>query len=116
MGMFNTTESIESFAHSCLQFALERKMPLYLSTKNTILKKATDLASLMHRSPTVCQLVQAECEALGVSYVKVITPVATRWNSRYLMVQSINTIGPALSSLNEKNSNLGTDLFTDDQL
>jgi isocitrate dehydrogenase len=38
MGMFNTTESIESFAHSCLQFALERKMPLYLSTKNTILK------------------------------------------------------------------------------
>jgi hypothetical protein len=32
------------------------------------------------------------------------------------MVQSINTIGPALSSLNEKNSNLGTDLFTDDQL
>jgi isocitrate dehydrogenase len=38
MGMFNTTESIEAFAHSCFQFALERKMPLYLSTKNTILK------------------------------------------------------------------------------
>jgi hypothetical protein len=98
---------------TCLRkaFADEDAKPI-----DAILKKATDLASLMHRSPTACQLVQAECEALGVSYVKVITPVATRWNSRYLMVQSINTIGPALSSLNEKNSNLGTDLFTDDQL
>jgi len=38
MGMFNTNESIEAFAHSCFQYALERKMPLYLSTKNTILK------------------------------------------------------------------------------
>jgi isocitrate dehydrogenase len=38
MGMFNTTESIEGFAHSCFQFALDRKMPLYLSTKSTILK------------------------------------------------------------------------------
>lgn len=27
------------FAHSCFQFALQRKYPLYLSTKNTILKK-----------------------------------------------------------------------------
>ena len=38
MGMFNTTESIEAFAHSCFQYALNRRMPLYLSTKNTILK------------------------------------------------------------------------------
>ncbi|XP_061389028.1 isocitrate dehydrogenase [NADP] cytoplasmic [Musca vetustissima] len=39
MGMFNTDESIIDFAHSSFKFALERKMPLYLSTKNTILKK-----------------------------------------------------------------------------
>lgn len=38
MGMFNTTESIKGFAHSCFQYALNRKFPLYLSTKNTILK------------------------------------------------------------------------------
>ena len=36
---FNTDESIRAFAHSSLQFALARKYPLYLSTKNTILKK-----------------------------------------------------------------------------
>jgi isocitrate dehydrogenase len=38
MGMYNTDESIIDFAHSCFVFALDRKMPLYLSTKNTILK------------------------------------------------------------------------------
>eukprot|EP01098_Paradermamoeba_levis_P003940 TRINITY_DN1734_c0_g1_i2.p1 TRINITY_DN1734_c0_g1~~TRINITY_DN1734_c0_g1_i2.p1 ORF type:complete len:455 (-),score=166.27 TRINITY_DN1734_c0_g1_i2:137-1396(-) len=39
MGMFNTDESIEGFAHSCFAYALTKKWPLYLSTKNTILKK-----------------------------------------------------------------------------
>lgn len=39
MAMYNTKESIEAFAHSCFQFALSKKWPLYLSTKNTILKK-----------------------------------------------------------------------------
>jgi isocitrate dehydrogenase len=38
MGMYNTDESITGFAHSCFQYALEKKWPLYLSTKNTILK------------------------------------------------------------------------------
>jgi len=38
MGMFNTDESIYEFANSCFQFALARKMTLFLSTKNTILK------------------------------------------------------------------------------
>jgi len=38
MGMFNTIESITGFAHSCFQMALVKKWPLYLSTKNTILK------------------------------------------------------------------------------
>ena len=39
LGMFNTEASIESFAHSCMQYALGRGYPLKLSTKNTILKK-----------------------------------------------------------------------------
>ncbi|KAI9030973.1 isocitrate dehydrogenase [NADP] [Phycomyces nitens] len=38
MAMYNTEESIRGFAHSCFQMALTKKMPLYLSTKNTILK------------------------------------------------------------------------------
>jgi len=39
MGMYNVEESIRGFAHSCFNVALNKKWPLYLSTKNTILKK-----------------------------------------------------------------------------
>ena len=38
MSMYNTDESIYGFAHSSFQMALTKKWPLYLSTKNTILK------------------------------------------------------------------------------
>jgi isocitrate dehydrogenase len=37
--MYNVDESIEGFARSCFNMALNKKWPLYLSTKNTILKK-----------------------------------------------------------------------------
>ena len=39
IAMYNTDESITDFAHSSFVYALERNYPLYLSTKNTILKK-----------------------------------------------------------------------------
>ncbi len=39
MAMFNTDDSIRGFAHSCFNVALNRGWPLYLSTKNTILKQ-----------------------------------------------------------------------------
>ena len=39
MGMYNLDDSILGFARSCMTYALNRGWPLYLSTKNTILKK-----------------------------------------------------------------------------
>ena len=39
MAMYNTDESIFGFARACFNQALVKKWPLYLSTKNTILKK-----------------------------------------------------------------------------
>ena len=38
LSYFNNNKSIEDFAHSCFNFGLDRKMPVYLSTKNTILQ------------------------------------------------------------------------------
>jgi len=38
MGMFNTDESIVDFAQASFKYSLMRKYPLYMSTKNTILK------------------------------------------------------------------------------
>jgi isocitrate dehydrogenase len=39
LAMYNTDESIKGFARACFNQALMKKWPLYLSTKNTILKK-----------------------------------------------------------------------------
>lgn len=39
LAMFNVDESIRGFARSCFNMALQKAWPLYLSTKNTILKK-----------------------------------------------------------------------------
>ena len=38
MGMYNLDESIRDFARACMNYGLNRKWPVYLSTKNTILK------------------------------------------------------------------------------
>ncbi len=38
MGMYNLDDSIRDFARSCMGFGLQRKYPVYLSTKNTIMK------------------------------------------------------------------------------
>ncbi|MFN7180778.1 NADP-dependent isocitrate dehydrogenase [Hyphomonas sp.] len=38
MGMYNIDESIRDFARACFNYGLQRKLPVYLSTKNTILK------------------------------------------------------------------------------
>ncbi|MEM8921459.1 MAG: NADP-dependent isocitrate dehydrogenase, partial [Pseudomonadota bacterium] len=38
MGMYNLDQSIKDFARSCFNYGLSRKWPVYLSTKNTIMK------------------------------------------------------------------------------
>jgi isocitrate dehydrogenase len=38
LAMYNLDDSIRGFAHACFIYALKRKWPVYLSTKNTILK------------------------------------------------------------------------------
>lgn len=65
--MYNTNESIEGFARSCFEMALMKKMPLFLSTKNTILKKYDGtfkdiFQSLWERD------YKAKYEAVGISY------------------------------------------------
>jgi isocitrate dehydrogenase len=39
MAMYNLDSSIRDFARACLRYGLERNFPVYLSTKNTILKR-----------------------------------------------------------------------------
>jgi isocitrate dehydrogenase len=67
MAMYNTNESIADFAHTCFNYALERKYPLYLSTKNTILK-AYDGQFLDIFAQIYAQHYESKFKAAGIIY------------------------------------------------
>ncbi|KAL6947036.1 Isocitrate dehydrogenase [NADP], mitochondrial precursor (Oxalosuccinate decarboxylase) [Hanseniaspora vineae] len=67
LGMYNTVESITGFGHSCFKLAISKKMDLFLSTKNTILKKYDgrfkDIFQILYESTY-----EKEFKKLGINY------------------------------------------------
>jgi isocitrate dehydrogenase len=67
MGMYNFDDSIRDFARATMRYALNRSYPLYLSTKNTILKaydgRFKDLFEEIFESEF-----KSEFEAAGITY------------------------------------------------
>jgi isocitrate dehydrogenase len=67
LGMYNFDDSIRDFARATMRYALDRQYPLFLSTKNTILKaydgRFKDIFSEVFESEF-----KAEFEAAGISY------------------------------------------------
>jgi isocitrate dehydrogenase len=67
MAMYNYDDSIRDFARATMRYALNRKFPLYLSTKNTILKaydgRFKDLFAEVFESEF-----KADFEAAGITY------------------------------------------------
>jgi isocitrate dehydrogenase len=67
MGMYNFDDSIRDFARATMRFALDRRLPLYLSTKNTILKaydgRFKDIFAEIFETEF-----KAEFEAAGITY------------------------------------------------
>ena len=85
--MYNTDESIRGFAHSCFNTALQKKWPLYLSTKNTILKKYDgrfkDIFEEIYQSDF-----KAKYEAAGITYehrlIDDMVASALKWNGNFV--------------------------------
>ena len=85
--MYNTDESIMGFAHSCFNMALSKKWPLYLSTKNTILKKYDG------RFKDIFQEIytnhyEAQFKAAGIVYehrlIDDMVASALKWNGNFV--------------------------------
>lgn len=87
LSMYNTDESIKGFAHSCFNMALSKKWPLYLSTKNTILKKYDgrfkDIFEEIYQADY-----KSKFEAAGIVYehrlIDDMVASAMKWNGSFV--------------------------------
>ncbi len=87
MGMYNTDESIKGFAHSCFKQALQKKWPLYLSTKNTILKKYDGRFKDIFQEIYDTEY-KGQFEEAGISYehrlIDDMVAAALKWNGAFV--------------------------------
>jgi len=87
LAMYNTEESIRGFASSCFNMALSKKWPLYLSTKNTILKKYDgrfkDIFEEIYQKEY-----KSKFEAAGIVYehrlIDDMVASALKWNGNFV--------------------------------
>lgn len=87
MGMYNFNKSIEDFARASLNYALQRKVPCYLSTKNTILKaydgQFKDIFARIYEDEF-----KEQYEAAGISYehrlIDDMVAAAMKWEGGYV--------------------------------
>ena len=87
LAMYNTDESIYGFARACFNQALVKKWPLYLSTKNTILKKYDgrfkDIFEEVYQGEF-----KAKYAAAGITYehrlIDDMVASALKWNGNFV--------------------------------
>lgn len=87
MAMYNTDESIKGFARSCFNQAINKKWPLYLSTKNTILKqydgRFKDIFEEIYENEF-----KAKFEEIGITYehrlIDDMVAAALKWNGNFV--------------------------------
>jgi isocitrate dehydrogenase len=87
MAMYNLDASIRDFARASLRYGLDRGYPVYLSTKNTILKRYDgrfkDLFAEVYESEF-----QADFEAAGITYehrlIDDMVAAALKWEGGYV--------------------------------
>ena len=87
MGMYNLDESIREFAHACLNYGLDRGWPVYLSTKNTILKaydgRFKDLFQEIYDSDYKAKFAEA-----GIEYqhrlIDDMVASALKWSGKFI--------------------------------
>ncbi|HEV2280759.1 MAG TPA: NADP-dependent isocitrate dehydrogenase [bacterium] len=87
LGMFNLDGSIRGFARACFNYGLGRKYPVYLSTKNTILKaydgRFKDLFQEIYDAGF-----RAKFEAAGLTYehrlIDDMVAASLKWTGGYL--------------------------------
>ncbi len=87
MAMYNLDESIRGFARASLRYGLERGYPVYLSTKNTILKRYDGRFKDIFQEVYEAEF-QADFEAAGIGYehrlIDDMVAAVLKWEGGYL--------------------------------
>jgi isocitrate dehydrogenase len=87
MTMYNLDASIRDFARACMKFALERGWPLYMSTKNTILKAYDGRFKDLFQEIFDAEY-KAEFDAAGLTYehrlIDDMVAAAMKWEGGYV--------------------------------
>ncbi|MHB1277109.1 MAG: NADP-dependent isocitrate dehydrogenase [Bacteroidia bacterium] len=86
LAMYNTDESIRGFAHACFNQTINKGWPLYLSTKNTILKKYDGRFKDIFAE--VYLEYKPKMDALGITYehrlIDDMVASALKWNGNFV--------------------------------
>jgi isocitrate dehydrogenase len=87
LAMYNTDESIAGFARSCFNMAISKGWPLYLSTKNTILKKYDGRFKDIFENIYQTEF-KAAMDAKGITYehrlIDDMVASALKWNGNFV--------------------------------
>jgi isocitrate dehydrogenase len=87
MGMYNLDESITGFARACMNYGLNRRWPVYLSTKNTILKaydgRFKDIFENVYQNEF-----KAKFDEAGITYehrlIDDMVAAALKWSGKFV--------------------------------
>ncbi len=87
VGMYNYRKSIEDFARSSFRYGLERKFPVYMSTKNTILKAYDGMFKDVFQEIFDAEF-KADFDAAGLTYehrlIDDMVAAALKWEGGYV--------------------------------
>ena len=87
MGMYNVDESIIGFARACFNYGLQKKWPVYLSTKNTILKAYDGRFKDLFQEVFDKEF-KAEFDKLGITYehrlIDDMVASALKWSGEFV--------------------------------
>ena len=87
MGMYNYNDSIRDFARASLRYGINRRYPVYLSTKNTILKAYDGSFKDIFEEVYQAEF-KAEMDAVGITYehrlIDDMVAAAMKWEGGYV--------------------------------
>ena len=87
MSMYNLDESIRDFARACMLYAIDRQWPLYMSTKNTIMKAYDGRFKDLFQEVFDAEF-KEQFDKLGIGYehrlIDDMVAAALKWNGKFV--------------------------------